>query len=70
MQKGENADAIESKLKDIENKNAAAASKSVKTFYTVTVKVCSEIMHGVCNGVWLLLSSRMRPFKIVRRSCK
>ncbi|KAK9847694.1 hypothetical protein WJX84_000913 [Apatococcus fuscideae] len=36
--KGENADAIETKLKDAETKNAAAASKTVKTFYTVTVK--------------------------------
>ena len=39
LQKGENADAIETKLKDAETKNAAAASKTVKTFYTVTVKV-------------------------------
>ncbi len=39
LQKGESEDGIESKLKDIETKNAAAASKTVKTFYTVTVKV-------------------------------
>ena len=39
LQKGESADGIESKLKDIETKTAAAASKTVKTFYTVTVKV-------------------------------
>ena len=39
MQKGDNAALLETKKKEMEVKQAAAASKGAKVFYKVTVKV-------------------------------
>ena len=38
-QKGEDPEALAAKKRELETKRAAAASKSTKTFYKVTVKV-------------------------------
>lgn len=58
MQKGGDAAELEAKKKDLEAKRAANATRSVKTFYKVTVEVGSELplppsylgpSHGYCS---------------------
>jgi hypothetical protein len=43
LQKGEDPEALAAAKRDLEARRAAAAAKSTKTFYKVTVKACLTI---------------------------
>ena len=48
MQKGEDPEVLAAKKRELEAKRAAAASKSTKTFFKVTVKVGSPACIAAC----------------------